>query len=117
MGSAKWAAARKEGGEQREKRSQKRPPAEKMTGSEEGRGKRAEKGYKREGNGSVPDGRDGGEKGRPLGFHKRSRLVSVAFLVLVGIALVPLFWVDCHDVGSIWSGHRASAFMVPQGRL
>ena len=91
--------------------------AEKKIGSYEGRGKRAEKGYKREGNGSVPDGRDGGEKGRPLGFHKRSRLVSVAFLVLVGIALVPLFLVDCHDVGSIWSGHRASAFMVPQGRL
>ena len=30
----------------------------------------AEKGYKREGNGSVPDGRDGGEKGRPLGERR-----------------------------------------------
>ena len=81
----------------------------------ERRGKREERREKRDG--SVPEGRDGGEKGRPLGFHKRSRLVSVAFLVLVGIALVQLFLVDCHDVGSIWSGHRASAFMVPQGRL
>ena len=56
MGSAKWAAARKEGGEQREKR-------------EEG----TEKGYKREGNGSVPDGRGGREKGRPLGERREER--------------------------------------------
>ena len=57
--SAKWAAARKEGGEQREKR-------------EEG----TDKGYKRAGKGSVPEGRDGREKGRPLGERREERRAS-----------------------------------------
>ena len=47
--------------------------AEKRIGSQEGRGKIAEKGYKREGNGSVPEGRDGREKGRPLGERRKER--------------------------------------------
>ena len=50
-------------------------------GSSEKRGRRAEKkreegtekGYKREGNGLVPEGRDGREKGRPPGERREER--------------------------------------------